>query len=131
MATRFRTFLLADSSIAAVVGQNVHQGFVPEDTPLPVIYFTRTGTRTERALGDVGTQPFSHTFAVEAIGKDLDESQSLADLVRTRCDGYPGSGVGTFADSTVKGIFVEDQSDDYEPQYGYHDASLSVEVIPA
>jgi hypothetical protein len=127
VATRFRTFLLADSSIAAVVGQNVHQGFVPEDTPPPVIYFTRTGTRQERYLGESGAQPFSHTFAVEPIGKDLDESQELAGLIRTRCDGY----IGTFADTTVKGIFVEDQSDDYEPQYGYHDASLSVEVIPA
>lgn len=126
VATRLRTFLLADASIAAVVGPRVHQAFVPEDTPLPCIYFTRAGTRDERALGEVGAAPFSHTFDVEALASTLADSQSLAGLVRTRINGY----IGSFADTTVKGIFVEDQADDYEPTYGYHDASLSVEVIP-
>jgi hypothetical protein len=126
VATRLRTFLLADSAIAAAVGPRVHQAFVPEDTPTPCIYFTRAGTGDELCIGEIGAAPFRHTFALECIGKDLDESQSIAALVKTRCNGYYGS----FADTTVKGIFVEDQSDDYEPQYGYHDASLSLEVVP-
>jgi hypothetical protein len=126
VATRLRTFLLADSSIAAAVGPRVHQAFVPEDTPTPCIYFTRAGTSDELCIGEIGAAPFRHTFSLECIGKDLDESQELAALIKTRCNGYYGS----FADTTVKGIFVEDQSDDYEPQYGYHDASLSLEVVP-
>lgn len=125
VATRLRTFLLADSSLSAAVGLRIHQGFVPEDTPLPFIYFSRTSTRHERVLGETN-EVFSHTFAVECIDTDLDKAQSLAGLVRSRLDGY----IGAFADSTVKGIFCDEQSDDYEEVYGDHRATLSVEVIP-
>jgi hypothetical protein len=126
VATRLRTFLLADSSIAAAVGPRVHQSFVPEDTPTPCIYFNRESTSDELTIGEIGAAAFSHTFAVECIGKDFDDSIELAGLVRTRCNGYYGS----FADTTVKGIFIDSQSEDYEPQYGYLDASLSLEVVP-
>ena len=130
VATRLRAFLLADSDISGSVGQKVHQGTVPEDEQPPFIFLKRTNVRYERCLGDNGAEPFSHTFDVDCVGTDLDDAQELADAVRA-FDGYPGTaGVGTFGDSTCKGIFVNEQTDEYESQFGDHVASLSVEVIP-
>lgn len=126
VATRLRTFLLASTDIAAAVANRVHYAYVPEDTPRPFIYLTRTGVREERCLGESGGVPFSHTFAVECVTYSLDESQSLAALVYARCDGF----IGTFADTTTKGIFVDAQDDDYLSQFGEHVAALSVEVVP-
>ena len=127
ISTRFRTLLLSDTAITALVGPRVHQGTVPEDTPTPFIYFTREGVEFERCIGETaGADPFRQRLVVECVGTDLEDSQAIADEIRDY-DGY----TGTFGDSTVKGIFVDDQTDQYEPQYGDHVASLSVEVIPA
>lgn len=126
VATRLRAILLADDDITAKVGQRIHQATIPEKTAPPFIFFKRTGVRFERALGDNGAAPLSHSFDVECVGLNLDESQELADQIRSY-DGYSG----TFGDSTCKGIFVDEQTDEYESEFGSHVASLSVEVVPA
>lgn len=126
IATRFRKLLLSDANVTALVGSRVHQGTVPEDTPTPFIFFKREGVEYERCIGETaGADPFRQRFAVECVGLDLDDSQEIADEIRDY-DGY----TGTFGDSTCKGIFVDDQNDGYEPEFGDHVASLSVEVIP-
>lgn len=131
VAENLRTFLLGDAAIARKVGLRVSQDAIPQGKPSPFIFLGRQSTTVERCLGETGNTPFSHIFAVECIGEDLDDSQSLADLVRARCDGYSG----TFGDSTVQAIFVEEQADDYLPKAvdlnsGEHIAALSVEVYP-
>lgn len=126
MATRLRTLLLTDGDITAKVGPRIHQATVPEDTQPPFIFFKRTNVRFERALGESGVAAFSHTFDVECVGMNLNDSQELADEIRSY-DGY----IGTFGDSTCKGIFVNEHTDEYESEFGDHVASLSVEVIPA
>lgn len=125
VATRFRTLLLSDSAIAGKVGLKVHQATIPEGTEPPFIFFKRIGVVFERTLGTTGTDPFRWLFDVDCVGMDLDQAQELADEIRDY-DGYSG----TFADTTCKGIFVDDQTDEYETEFGDHVASLSVEVIP-
>jgi hypothetical protein len=125
VATRFRKLLLADTDITAAVGQRIHQATVPEDTTPPFIFFKRTSVRFERCLGETGAAPLSHSFDVDCVALNLDDAQALADQIRSY-DGY----IGTFGDSTCKGIFVDEQSDEYESEFGDHVASLSVEVMP-
>jgi hypothetical protein len=136
-ATRLRDFLLADSTIANSVGSRVYQGTAPQADDrdhliLPFIWFTRTATEDARSLdAAAGLAAFSETFSLEVVDTDIDKSQTIATNVRSRLNNYRGS----FSDSTVKGIFVDAQSDGYEPMSipadtGFHVPALLVEVIP-
>lgn len=71
------------------------------------------------------------TFALECAALDLDQAQALADAVGDALSDYRG----TFGDMTVQGVFVEDQSDDYEPYYSQGDegvfmAALQIRIRP-
>lgn len=137
VATRLRDFLLADSTIKNAVGARVYQDSAPQadsqnNLILPFIWFTRTFTADARTLDSaVGEDAFSETFALEIVDTNIEVSQSLATYVRNRLNNYRGA----FSDSTVKGIFVDSQSDTYEPlsipaDSGFYIPALSVEVIP-
>lgn len=125
VATRFRSLLLADAGVTAMVGPRIHQATVPEDTTPPFIFFKRSSVRYERTMGATGADPFSTFFDVDCVALNLEDAQSLADEIR----GYDGYG-GAFGDATCQGIFVDEQADEYESQFGDHVASLSVEVVP-
>ncbi len=133
VAENLRAFLMADDAIAAKTAARIGQDSIPQGKPSPYIYFGRTGTESLRCLGETINTPFKHTFAVECWGDDLNDSQALADLVRTRCESAACG--GTFGTQTVSNVFCEDQADDYQPtgadpNYGEHVAALSVEVYP-
>lgn len=134
IAQNFAAFLLADTNgVAAKVGLRVVQDVLAEAKPMPFVWFSRTGTTVERCLGETGNTPFSHTFAVECISDDLDESQALADLVRARCETLACG--GTFGGQSVSNVFAEEQSDDYITKAanlngGEFVSALSVEVYP-
>lgn len=132
IATRLRTFLLADTTVTGVVGQRVHQAKVPEGQDAPFIWFGRSGT-TEIDILDQqpGAEPFSTTFDLEVISDDLSEAQDLAIYVKSTLNNYSGA----FADSTVKGIFATDHNDQYIPRgIGSDDGrfvpAIQVEIIP-
>ena len=131
-ATRLRAHILADATIAAIIGTSCHQSHVPQEITLPYVWFGRTGTEDIRTLdASAGLAPFSEAFDVEAISDDLSESQTLALAIKSRLNNYRG----TFDDSTVKGIFVEDHNDDYMPRgvmsdEGFAVAAMRCEIIP-
>ncbi len=134
VAENFRKFLLDDTAIAAKIGTRAAQDAIPQGKPSPYIYFGRTGITRERCLGETVDTPFSHIFATECWGADLDDAQALADLVRTRCESA-ACGTSSFGGQSVSNVFCEDQADDYvptgaDPNYGEHVAALSVEVYP-
>jgi hypothetical protein len=131
VAERLRTFLTADAGIAAVVSTRVHQGIVPESSIVPFIWFRRARTDEPRTLDGGSPSGYEQFFDIECVSEDLDQCQDLALAVRDKLNNYRG----TFADSTVKGIFVEDHSDDYIPRSVSSDdvahvAALSVQIIP-
>lgn len=124
------SFLKAQTAIAAKVGNNVYHAGLPQGPLRSFIYLIREGSREERHLGQQGDSAFSHTFAVEAISESGREADDLATLIR----GLDGSS-GTFGDTTIRGMFVQDQNDDYAPKgigshLGHTVCALSVEVIP-
>lgn len=122
LASDFRTFLLAQSAISALVGTAVHVDHVPQEIALPYLWVSRARTAHERTLDQAqGEQPFEEAWDIEAISDSLSEAQDLAAAVRgVDC------AKGTFGDGTIQLLVIEDQSDDYIPRGTFGDDGLSV-----
>lgn len=127
-----RKHLIDDSTVSNLVGGRVHENHAPQTPKTPYIWFRIAGTDQERTLGDSAPNtPFRYRFDLECWSSSIAGARTIAEAVFSRLDSYRGA----FGDSTVKGIFVEQQPDDYEPlgasiEDGLHVASQSVEVIP-
>lgn len=125
----FRTFVLEDTNISAVVGTNMEQNKVDQDTDTPFIYYSRTAESED--MDHAGNGGISDiTFSVQCVDEDIDASLSLAELVKARLDGYKGA----FGTQRVLAVFVNDRNDDYYQKpdggdIGFHVASLSVRVL--
>jgi hypothetical protein len=133
LAENLRTLILSDQTINQQVGSRVHWDAVPQDNKYPFIWFQRTGTDNQRCLGETTATPFNHTFAVEIVSRNPADVETLAPLVRAKCETLACG--GTFGDTTVSNVFCEDQAGDYayasaDPNLGEHVAALSVEVYP-
>jgi len=118
----FRSFLLAQSAIAAAVGSNVHVGSVLEEIEAPYIYLQRARASHERTLDQAqGEIPFEEQWDLEAIADNPTDLVTLVDAVR---------GIdcarGTFGTSRMQSLFLEDQADDYLPKGVFSDKGLDV-----
>ena len=135
----FLAFLKADSTIARLVGARIHENQVPQNPTGDYIWFALAGEEDEYCLDDAdGAAPFRFRYAVECVGYSssdktygLRKSREMANAVKSRVKNYNGS----FGDSTVQGLFVDEVSEDYEPRndfsdLGFHTRSIAVEVIP-
>lgn len=114
VATRFRAFLLADTSFKTKLGDRIYQDRVGDQSPSrPYLWFSKRLTNYSNCIDDAnGAAPTSVSFDVESIAPVLSESQDIAELVRARCHMYRGA----FDDTTVKGVFVREQDDEYVPR---------------
>jgi hypothetical protein len=131
LATNLRSFLLATPAVTDIVEDRVHQSRVPQGSEFPHIWFGRTGSERDQSIEGGSCRPLFQTFALECAALDLDQAQTLADAVGDALSDYRG----TFGDMTVQGVFVEDQSDDYEPYYSQGDegvfmAALQIRIRP-
>lgn len=136
VAEDFRTLLLAQPKIYELVGERVHQDHVPSSSAIPAndspyIWFSRSGAERFACLNDAqGTAPETETFNLEAWAESKTEADRLYDELQS-LDGYTGA----MGDRTVQVVYVDDPSDDYEPQ-GFGEAeglavtSLTVEIVP-
>lgn len=110
------TFLLGDASIAQAVGARVffnHAG----GEEFPRIVFTRVGTSRDGAIDDAaGAAPNRETFRLEIRDPNPRKVEDLRKLVEARLNCYRS----TFGDTTVAGIFAEDESSAHE-SYGAGD----------
>lgn len=118
----FRSFLLDQSAIAAVVGTHVHVGSVPQDIEPPYIYVQRARANHERTLDQAqGEVPFEEQWDLEAIADTPDDLESLVEAVR---------GIdcarGDFGEGTMQSLFLQDQEDSYLPKGLYSDEGLDV-----
>lgn len=133
LAENLRTLILSDTTVSRMIGTRVSWDAVPQDKVFPFVWFQRTATDNLRCLGETNTTPFSHTFAVEIISRDPNDVETLAPLVRAKCESL--SCGGALGDTTVSNVFCEDQAGDYvvaaaDPNEGEHVAALQVEVYP-
>ena len=125
-----KTFTIADSTVGALVADRMHELHVPQTSLKPYIYYSRIGTEDERAMDSAaGDAPFRHQYIVECWGTTPSMADSIADAVRDRLNNYRG----TLGSRTVQGVFVQSQSDDYDPRSdgsdrGFFLNALTVEV---
>lgn len=126
-----RTFVLESTGISAVVGTNMEQNKIDQDTDTPFIYYSRTNEvedRDQAANGGISEV----TFSIQCVDEDIDASLALAALVKSRIDGYKG----TMGTQRILGVFVSDRSDDYYTKpdggdIGFHVAGLSAQIFYA
>lgn len=114
-------FVIADSAIATLVDQRVHQNHMPEQSSYPAVWLMRSGKEKDRDLDGQGGI-VRHTFDVEALSPDMDEAEELGDALENRLAGHKG----TFGARTVQGVFVDDADDDYIPRGNAGDDGISV-----
>ena len=123
-----RTWILADASIAAVVGTRVEQNKLSQGKEGLAIWYGRATTENADTIdAAVGTVPFSQTFDLECIGPDIDAVLDLAELVKAL--NYTRGSIGS---GTVQGVFIDDHQDDYVSRAigsddGRHIAALTLE----
>lgn len=124
LAEDLRSYLLANGSISSLTSR-VHWNNVPEEPTDLYIWFSRSGTDTDRTLDqEQGLAPWSVSYDIECIGVDPGDTIALADAVQgLDCDKGPiGSG-------TCQLILIGDASDDYVPRGVYSDEGLHVQVL--
>lgn len=134
-----KAFLEANAAVAALVGNRVFQDHVPQATltmgPFIAFRLADSSSDNERCLDDaVGAAPFRFMFNLDAVAKTAGKEKDIRAAVNSALNNY-GKQTRTFGDTTIQGVFCEDQSDDYEPfsvsaDSGLRVAGLSVEVIP-
>lgn len=140
LATDIRTHLLADPQIVAIVGDRIHEGHVPEFDPevddlIPAyIWLSKSGSEEDGCLDDgPGIAADRVTFDLDCFAPTKTDADTLADLVRAAL--HNRHKAGPVAGTTVRAVFVTDQSDDYIPQglmsdEGQSVISYSLEVVP-
>lgn len=129
-----RTVICGSTGVAALFDDVnaehvVEQGALVQNAPSPRIWYQRTGQETDLDLsGDAGlTESY---WDVECYSEDQDESLDVASQVKSKLHGM----YGAFGADRVKGVFVEDHDDDYEPkgdasEEGLYVAALSVRIL--
>jgi hypothetical protein len=122
-----RTLLLADATVAGMVGTRIYPLFVPQDSAFPAIRYQRLVTpRTRSLLGPSGLA--APTFQYDCYGEQpsgVTEAKLLAEAVRHVLDGYRGTAGASF----IEGAMVVDERDlEFEEKAGLARASLDVKV---
>ena len=125
-----RTYLLADSSVAAIIGTRCYEGEVDESATLPFVWLRRRGVEYLGILGEVEGVPYREWFDCECVADGVDAALDLADAARARLQGTSG----TLGSTVYQWVAVTDQEDDYIPRQQAADerltiASLNLEII--
>lgn len=129
-----RAFLLTQTGVTAIAGPRVCKDHVPMGTldDGPYVAFKLDTTRRETCHDDaVGARPFGYTFQLESVAETEAQCAALWQAVADALN----LAKGTFGDSTVQLVKVEDGTSNYEPfsvsaDTGLYFGGYSVQVIP-
>lgn len=108
-----RTFLLADSTITALVGQRVHVDSLPQGSLLPALTFLRVSVEHDHDLGGE-TGLATARFQIDCWASDKEAALALAERVRLRLDGYRGA-MGSI---TVHSVWLDGEREWPEEEEG-------------
>lgn len=128
-ATRLRNVLLASATVTNLIDRKVFQARAPQKKSHPYVWLNRRGVEDDGCLDSpVGDDAQEEYFDVECWAKELDDAQAIAAAIR----GVLHNKYGTFDDTTVAAVMVNDQDDSYEPQGAADDdlfvAALDVQI---
>lgn len=115
----------AASNIAAKIGNRAHYTKVPERQAnrFPRLWLGRTNKESQVDLDGSKGALITDSYDLEVISDDLDEVIEISDLLWSDIHGHYGQVNST---DTVKGILLDNQSDDYEPKGIGGDLGLDV-----
>jgi hypothetical protein len=101
-----RAILLADSSVAALIGVNIFPRVVPDDASVPAIaYFRESHERVRSLSGERSTADAN--YDVECWGTTYDEAEALGDAAHAALADY----AGTISGVTFQHIRIIDEDD--------------------
>src|SRR5947209_1188250 len=85
--------LLADTTVAGLIGSKLFPDVPEEDTPLPAVMYQRTEAEPEQAL-TAATIPLTRfTFTFDVWATHAADAHNIADAIRASLDGYSGGNV--------------------------------------
>lgn len=114
-----RTFLLADTGIAAVVGTRVYPIKIPQGINQASIVYTRISGQGIYHMGGPSGLAMPR-YQLDAWAPKADDATTLANLIKDRIDGFRGvMGSGPMA-VTVQGVFLLDEREDYDDTVNLH-----------
>ena len=89
ITSNLRTFLLADTGIAAAFGTRIHVNFVPDGTTYPYAVLTRI---TESSLHTITDRYGSEAIIqIDVFDDDLEDCITNADLIEAEIAGHSGA----------------------------------------
>lgn len=107
-----RTFLLADTAIAALVGTRMYPVQLPQGTSQASIRYQHISGQRPIASPSGPLKLSGPRVQIDAWAPTYAEAESLAELIKTRLNGYRGAMGAT----TVQGAFFSDERDGWEPE---------------
>jgi len=118
----------AAKDIAARVGNRIHYTYVPsvQSNTFPRIYIDRISREDNANLDGTKGDLIEESFAVEVISNKSSDVTTIVDEFWQDVHAYYGA-MSTAL--TAKGIFIENQSDDYEPKGIGNDIGLDVATL--
>jgi len=114
-----RTYLLADATVASLVGTRIHPVIIPQKPPFPSVAIqTISGQRVHSTDGASGlTGP---RIQIDCWDETFAGADAVFEAVRKRVDGK-GSGV-------IQGMFIESERDSYDFEINLYGRSMDVFV---
>jgi hypothetical protein len=103
-----RSAIIADTSLASLVGSRVYPVIAPASASLPFVTWRRSGIQRSQTLGaPMGVPRLSVEYAVYAA--TYEAAREVADRMRVVLDGYGG----TVDNVVVRQVSLEQESDDF------------------
>lgn len=113
------TFLKAGSAVATLVAARIYPLTMPQGGEYPAVTTQRIDGPRVRSLS--GPSNLAHPrFQIDCWATTYASVKAAAQAVRQRLDGYRGL-MGT---TTVGGVSLESDTDDFEPDTGLYRVSL-------
>lgn len=121
----FGSTVYAAKNIAALITKRVHVGKVPKNqaNKFPRIYLQRTNKEYDVDIDGAKGNLIEDTFDLELISNNSSDLLTLNNHLWNDINCLWGS---IASSQSVKGIFIENQSDDYEPKGTGGDLGLDV-----
>lgn len=123
IAEALQTYILADATVAGLVGSRMYPAILPQDPTMPAItYQYISGASVISNDGPTGLE--NPTFQIDHWSSSYSQMDALFEAVRKRINGASG----TFSGVEVQGIFLVRKRDLYDNDAKLHRRTADYEI---
>jgi hypothetical protein len=123
-----RSFVLADTAIAAVIGTRYYPEEIDPGERRPSIVYTLIYDATDYTYGGASGL-IAATWQFVAYATDRDTAFDLANLIKNRLSGFRGNMVGQTVTIAVRGVFAGSGQTGREPDTGFYSMRRDYRII--